>query len=207
MKKLFAIILALLSVVCLFASCGEKSGDEKNGKVYYLNFKPEQDAAWQELARTYTDVTGVEVSVVTASQGSYEETLTAEIDKKGAPTLFQLNGITALPAWKDYCLDLSSTDVYKQLVDDEFALKEGDKVYGIGYVYEGYGIIVNKELLKKAGYEMEDITDFPSLKRVAEDIHARAGELGFDAFTSNSLDLVVAFFGSPCQHSAVLRVP
>ena len=188
MKKFSALALSIILVISLFAGCGKKTSDGGDGKVYYLNFKPEQDAAWQDLAKKYTDATGVPVSVVTASQGSYEETLTAEIDKQNAPTLFQISGVTALPAWKDYCLDLSQSDVYKQLVDDEFALKEGDRVYGIGYVYEGYGLIVNKKLLKKAGYEMEDITDFPSLKRVAEDIHTRAEELGFDAFTSNTLD-------------------
>ena len=35
---------------------------------------------------------------------------------------------------------------------------------------------------------MDDITDFASLKAVADDIHARADELGFDAFTSAGLD-------------------
>ena len=39
-----------------------------------------------------------------------------------------------------------------------------------------------------AGYELADITDFASLKKIAEDIHARAGELGFDAFASSGLD-------------------
>ena len=28
------------------------------GKVYYLNFKPEQDEAWQNLAKKYTEETG-----------------------------------------------------------------------------------------------------------------------------------------------------
>ena len=28
------------------------------GEVYYLNFKPEQDAQWQELAELYTEETG-----------------------------------------------------------------------------------------------------------------------------------------------------
>lgn len=32
------------------------------GKVYYLNFKPEQDEAWQNLAAAYTEETGVEVT-------------------------------------------------------------------------------------------------------------------------------------------------
>ena len=58
----------------------------------------------------------------------------------------------------------------------------------IGYCYEAYGIIVNKALLKQAGYEITDITNFESLKKVADDIHARANELGFDAFSSAGLE-------------------
>ena len=186
MKKFIGFLLSLCLLVTLFAGCEPKA--EATGKVYYLNFKPEQDAAWQKLAKTYKDQTGVEVYVVTASQGSYEETLTAEIDKSNAPTLFQLSGETALDSWQDYCLDLSDSDVYKQLNDDDFALKRDGKVYGVGYVYEGFGLIVNKALLSKAGYEMKDIKDFASLKAVAEDITARKGELGFSAFTSSTLD-------------------
>ena len=187
MKKWITVILSLCLIGSLFTGCGPKQSAEE-GRVYYLNFKPEQDAAWQQLAKAYTQETGVSVNVVTASQGSYEETLTAEIDKENAPTLFQLNGQTALDGWKDYCLDLSNSAVYKELSDDDFALKRDGKVYGVGYVYEGYGLIVNKKLLKKAGYETKDIVDFASLKRIAEDIHSRADELGFDAFTSSTLD-------------------
>ena len=29
------------------------------GSVYYLNFKPEQDQQWQDLAKVYTEQTGV----------------------------------------------------------------------------------------------------------------------------------------------------
>ncbi len=185
MKKILSIILCLCFVCCLFAGCGENTSDV--GKVYYLNFKPEQDAAWQELAATYKEATGVEVKVVTAAEGKYEETLTAEIDKDSAPTLFQISGQIALESWGDYCLDLKDTDVYKELTSDDFALKDGDSVYGIAYVYEGYGIIVNKKLLGEAGYKIEDITSFDKLKEVAESITARKDELGFSAFTSAGL--------------------
>ena len=44
------------------------------------------------------------------------------------------------------------------------------KVYGIAYVYEGYGIIVNKKLLKTAGFELADINSFSKLEAVAKDI-------------------------------------
>ena len=187
MKKILSVVLCMALTVCFFAGCDNKQAEE-TGEVYYLNFKPEQDAAWQSLAQKYTEQTGITVNVVTASQGNYEETLTAEIDKKNAPTLFQISGETALDSWKDYCLDLSNSDVYKQLTSDDFALKRDGKVYGVGYVYEGFGIIVNKKLLQDAGYNLSDIKDFASLKSIAEDIHKSRDSLKFDAFTSSTLD-------------------
>ena len=112
----------------------------------------------------------------------------SEMAKEEAPTLFQVNGPVGLANWKDYCYDLSGSAVYGELSSEDFALKEGDTVYGISYLIETYGIIVNKTLLQKAGYTMEDITNFETLKAVAEDITARKDELGFSAFTSAGMD-------------------
>ena len=78
-------------------------------QVYYLNFKPAQDEAWQDLAAKYTEETGVPVTVVTAASGQYETTLMSEMAKSDAPTLFQVNGPVGLASWKDYCYDLSGT--------------------------------------------------------------------------------------------------
>ena len=196
MKKFVAMLLALVMALSLVA-CGEKKGDANTegdgasaatGKVYYLNFKPEQDQAWQDLAKAYTEETGVPVTVLTAASGTYEEKLTSEIAKTDAPTLFQVNGPVGLASWKDYCYDLKDSQVYGELTSDSFALKDGDAVAGIGYVIESYGLIVNKTLLAKAGYTVEDIQSFADLKKVAEDITARKDELGFAAFTSAGMD-------------------
>ena len=105
MKKTLAILLSLVLIVGLFAGCGAKTetpaattaapaaettaaaeteteapAASATGSVYYLNFKPEADAAWQELAKTYTEQTGVKVTVVTAASGTYDDTLTAELE-------------------------------------------------------------------------------------------------------------------------------
>ena len=96
------------------------------GKVYYLNFKPEQDEAWQNLAKKYTEETGVPVTVVTAASGQYETTLMSEMAKSDAPTLFQVNGPVGLANWKDYCYDLSGTKIAGDLTSDTYALKDGD---------------------------------------------------------------------------------
>lgn len=196
-KRLLSGLLVGTLAVSMLAGCGNSGGSsdgdggssDGKGSVYYLNFKPEADQAWQDLAAKYTEETGVEVKVVTAASGEYESTLTTEMGKSSAPTLFQVGNDQAVETWKDYCLDLADTDVAKELSTDEFNLTgDNGEIYAIGYCYEAFGIITNTALLKEAGYEVSDITDFDSLKKVAEDITARKDELGFSAFTSAGLE-------------------
>ena len=193
-KKLLSVALCTTMVAWLLAGCGsssksDKASSDSKGSVYWLNFKPEADEALQGIAKTYEKENGVKVKVVTAASGNYNSTLTSEMGKSAAPTLFVVGNQAAVKTWDDYCIDLKDTDVYKELSTDAFNLKdENGKVASMGYCYESYGIIVNKKLLKKAGYEISDIKDFASLKSVAEDIHKRADKLGFDAFTSSGLD-------------------
>lgn len=182
MKKLVSLFLAL--VLVLTAACALA-----DGSVYYLNFKPEADQAWQDLAATYTAQTGVKVKVVTAASGTYEQTLTAEMDKgAAAPTLFQCGTQAGVETWSDYLMPLDGTAIINEMTTADFNLTKDGQTVTLGYCYEAYGIIVNKALLAKAGYTVADITNFASLKAVADDIHARAAELGFDAFTSSGLD-------------------
>ena len=193
-KKLLGVVLCATMVAGLLAGCGsssksEKTGSDSKGWVYWLNFKPEADEALQGIAKTYEKEKGVKVKVVTAASGNYNSTLTSEMGKSAAPTLFVVGNQAAVKTWNDYCIDLKGTDVYNELNTDAFNLTdENGKVASIGYCYESYGIIVNKKLLKKAGHEITDIKDFASLKSVAEDIHKRADKLGFDAFTSSGMD-------------------
>ena len=171
------------------STAASSTAAKADGKVYYLNFKPEQDQDWQDLAAEYTKETGVPVTVVTAASGQYETTLMSEMEKSEAPTLFQVNGPVGLANWKDYCYDLSGSQLYGELTSDSFALKDGDAVAAIAYVIETYGIIYNKELLTAAGYTQDDIKGFDDLKKVADDIQARKAELGVDgAFTSAGMD-------------------
>lgn len=190
-RKVLSVLLVAAMTVGMLAGCGKSSDDagkDAKGKVYYLNFKPEADEQWQDLAEAYTDETGVEVTVLTAAAGEYEKTLKSEMAKSDAPTLFQVNGPVGLASWKDYCYDLAGSDIAGQLTDEAFALKDGDKMSGIAYVIENYGLIYNKALLKKAGYSAKDITNYDSFKKVVEDITARKDELGFSAFTSAGMD-------------------
>ena len=204
MKKLIALLLALVMVLGL-AACGETAeptvapteseapaaeGTEEApaaaGSVYYLNFKPEFDEALQGLAADYTAKTGVEVKVVTAASGTYSDTLNANI---GDVTIYNIGNMAGLADWDEYALDLTDTAIAAELTTNDFNLyNEAGELKAIGNCYESFGIIVNTKLLADAGYSLADITNFETLKAVAEDIHARAAELGFDAFSSAGLD-------------------
>ena len=155
-KKILALVLAASMAGGMLAGCGSTSGgdetakgDKSSGKVYYLNFKPEQADQWVELA-----------------------------------------------TWKDYCYDLSKSDVYKDVESDDYVLKDGDAVDGIAYVIETYGLIYNKALLNKY-FELPDasiksideLNNFQALKTAAEEIQAHKDDLGVEgAFTSAGMD-------------------
>lgn len=188
--------IAAMSLGTLAACGSSTSGDDAKGKVYYLNFKPEAADQWAALAKEYTKEKGVDVKVQTAASGTYEQTLKSEIAKTEAPTLFQVNGPVGYQNWKKYTADMSNTDVYKELTNQDVALKDGDKVVGVPYVMETYGLIYNKDILNKyfaldgaKATSMDEIDNFDILKAVADDMQARKDELGIKgAFTSAGFD-------------------
>ena len=185
MKKALSLLIVALMCIGMFAGCG---GAEK-GSVYWLNFKPESDTVLQEIAAMYKEETGVDVKVVTAASGTYNQTLLAEMEKSDAPTMFVIGNANAVKEWKDYALNLKDTPIAKELNTDAYNLYDDEgNLVSIGYCYECYGIIVNPDLIKAAGYTMDDLKNFDGLKKVAEDIHKRAAELGFDAFSATDMD-------------------
>lgn len=174
----------------------ETEASAEGGSVYYLNFKPEVDEQWQEIAAAYTEETGVPVKVVTAASGTYEEVLKSEIAGSDAPTLFQINGPIGYNSWKDYCLDLTDTDLYKSLADQSLAIKgEDGGVYGVPYTVESYGIIYNDAIMQKyfamdgaVATSVDEINNFDTLKAVVEDMQAKKDDLGIEGvFACTSL--------------------
>lgn len=200
MKKLLSIIVSLCIVVSLFASCNRGNSNNSTQKVTtirYLNFKPEIANSYERIAEAYEKETGIKLIVETAASGNYEQTLTAKMGTKEAPTLFQINGPKGYANWKNYCADLSNTELYKHLVDKSLAVTVDGKVYGIPYVVEGYGIIYNEEITdkyfalseKSTSYNsMDEINSFSSLKALVEDMQKNADKLGIKGvFASTSL--------------------
>lgn len=199
MVTLVTAAIAVTAVTGTLAGCsaGSDGDSSAEGKVYYLNFKPEQAEDWVALAAEYTAETGVQVDVQTAASGTYETTLKSEMAKSNPPTLFQVNGPVGLATWSDYAADLSDSAIYEHLNDQSVALTgDDDAVLAIPYVQETYGIIYNKKLVNDyialpgaAISSIDEIVDFDSLKAVVEGIQENKDALGIDgAFTSAGFD-------------------
>ncbi len=218
-KRIGQIMLCFLVICGLLAGCGKTQEDAPDGqaapaaedsastdqadtsneeatadaasggKVYFLNTKGTVSEQLEAIAKEYTEKTGVEVKVVTAASGTYTQTLKSELAKKDAPTLFIIDGPVGYKMWKDYCLDLSDTKLYKEwLIDDSMAVKGDDGgVYGIPYVIEGYGVLYNNRIMQEYFAlpdkaveisSVEEIDSFDKWKSVVEDMTAHKDELG-----------------------------
>ncbi len=189
----FLAAVLCLSSVMLLVSCRR----DETLTIRYLNFKPESASIYTELAKAYEEETGVRVIVDTAANNEYESTLTSKMSTDEAPTLFQINGPRGYANWKDYCADLSDTELYKHLTDKSLAVTSGGKVYGIPYVVEGYGIIYNAAITDKyfalknrdtTFTSMDEINNFEKLSALVEDMQRHSKELGIDGvFASTSM--------------------
>lgn len=196
LRKALTVALASLVVIGMFAGCAKK--DEEVKVIRYLNFKPEIADIYEEISKAYEAETGIKVIVDTAANNTYEQTLISKMaNKEEAPTLFQINGPRGYNNWKDYCADLTGTELYAHLSDKSLAVTVDGKAYGIPYVVEGYGIIYNKAITDKyfalpnkaTSYtSMEEVNNYAALKAVVEDMQANKDALGIEGvFASTSL--------------------
>lgn len=218
-KKLVSALLCSAMVASMLAGCGSDSGsdngaktsgteagttaDAGEGSVYLLNFKPETDAAWQELAATYKEQTGVDVTVVTAADGQYKTTLQSEMAKSEAPTIFTIGSKADAQEWADYTYDLSDSELYSHLTDKSLAIANDGIIAGVANCYECYGLIYNKTILQNYidNYDgaviksIDEIDNFDTLKAVCEDINSNVDAINeacgtelTEAFASSGLD-------------------
>src|SRR3990172_5943932 len=202
-KRFYTLVSIILVAAFALAACGAPPVEETEappaasagGEIYYLNFKPEVAELYEKIGEAYKAETGNTLKVVTAASGTYEQTLKSEIAKADAPVLFQINGPVGYQDWKDYTADLKDTELYKHLSDKSMAVTDGDGVYGLPYVVEGYGIIYNNAIMTQyfaldgaKAASMEEINSFAKLKEVVEDMTAKKDQLGIEGvFSSTSL--------------------
>ena len=202
MKRGAAAVAAIALGLTGLAACGTDSADGQ-GHVYFLNSKSEIVDQLDQLASMYTEETGVEVEVQTATSGTFDSTLTSELAKSNAPTMFNIAGYDQFAKYMDYLEPLTDTDVYDLLTEDgkAYSYAVDGESYTLPYAAEWYGIIYNKAILEdycSKSYavidSVDDITDYDTFKSVVESIQENKDDLGLTgAITSPGLDASDAY--------------
>ena len=167
-KSLVSLVLVL--VLLLLAACGGKEeqatsteeGGEAAKKITIFQSKVEISDQLEALAKEYTEETGVEVEVLGTTGDDYFQQLQIRLNSNQGPSIFSLQHAMEAEKLKSYVADLSAEEYVKDIAPN-MELKLEDKVVGIPYGVEGFGIIYNKELVKP-----EDVKDLASFTSTLE---------------------------------------
>ena len=138
-------------------------------QVRVCNDQPQRQQAWDQIAKQYSDATGVEVVIL---EGSGENA-----------TLLTTDSMDGLDAQ-----DLSGTAAYAQLADMNLTLTKDGKVCGLAAQLNAFGLMYNTDLLIAAGYTPGDIYDLNSFATVVQGLSKQ----GYTAFSGRGLNDGVA---------------
>ncbi|MDR2103789.1 MAG: extracellular solute-binding protein [Treponema sp.] len=171
MYKSFRFIYGFLFFICfLLIAC--KTGQEYD--LYIFNSKGENAVQFEQMSRAYGQEAGIRVKSFSIGAGQdHMEPLRAEMNGKNKPVIFSIQGIKELIEWTQggFVQDLStvSDSAFAQLVADMAPslrlTTNGQNSYGIPYNVEGYGYIVDSQMIA-------DIFGRAQVNAVLEDIKA-----------------------------------
>lgn len=129
------------------------------------NFLP----VFAALAAEYTNLTGVEVEVLSPEADGCQATLQRYMESEDPPTVLCVHSQRQLKAWSNTLLDLEDTALAAALCNDGLGLRLDGKLLGIPAGVEGFGLLVNAEILgTKGALSRNDITSFASLSTAVQ---------------------------------------
>lgn len=134
----------------------EDTGFTQVDELYVYNSKGENAEAFQKMAEAYTAETGIKVKAFSIGSGQdHMETLRAEMNSKNKPAVFTIQTLSELQEWEEggFALDINNATVpaFKELADAVpqglRLTSDGANSYGIPYNVEGYGYIVDTQMI------------------------------------------------------------
>ena len=172
-KKVLWMILAGLLSLGMLTGCGGSggssesksesgsesktadAGSDKDYDLYIFNTKGENADAMEAAAKAFGEEKGVTVKVFSLGSGTNsDDTLRTEMNSANKPAIFSCMNAQALVEWVEggYAMDFANAtnEEFKQLVGeipDSFHLTDGNANYGIPYNVEGYGYIVDTQMV------------------------------------------------------------
>lgn len=191
MKKGMILATASALVLGTLAGCGNSdsgkgAGDTAAAKtvIDIYQFKVEFKDQFEELAKTYEkENPNVDINVTTVGGGEdYGASLKAKFASGAEPAIFNVGGPQDVEDWKGKLADLSDVEATKKALPGTLTgVTVDNKIYGLPFAQEGYGLIYNKEVFKKAGIDPATITSYDALVKAVETLDSKKAELGIDA--------------------------
>ena len=199
MKKLLAILLALVMVLSLVACGGstEKAEEPKAeapaaeapadapaspsaSSIRLINGKIEIDAQLKKLAEMYKNETGIEVVIESLGGGiDIQGTIKGYYQADNMPDIF-VNGSDAdFANWEGMLVDMAD-QAWAADTDSAYIHPEYGTI-GVPYTVEAIGLIYNASILEKAGVDPATMVTPEGAKAAFEAIDAMKAELGLTA--------------------------
>ncbi len=188
LKKLLAIACVLAMTSTVFAGCGSSAGtkdsSDKKVTVDIFQFKVECKDALQKATKEYMDEhKNVTINLQTVGGGQdYGAALKAKFASGEEPAIYNIGGPQDVQDWKEKLEDLSDQPWVSKAYDGTLdAVKDGSKIYGLPFDMEGYGLIYNKAILKKAGIDADSIKTYADLEKAVQTLDSKKKDLGLTA--------------------------
>ncbi|ANU11816.1 family 1 extracellular solute-binding protein [Planococcus antarcticus DSM 14505] len=164
--------LVLAPLMLALAACSggddnsEGGGESSEQKITIFQSKVEISDQLAAMAEEYTEETGVEVEVLGTTGDDYFQQLQIRLNSEQGPSIFSLQNVTEAERLESYIYDLSSEE-YVQHIAPDMELALGEKIVGVPYGVEGFGMIYNKDLVNP-----EDVADYESFVSTLEKFNA-----------------------------------
>ena len=160
----------------------EGAGDQVTIEMF--QFKVEIKDQLESLVKVYEkENPNVKINVKTVGGGNdYGATLKTSFSSGEEPDIFNVGGPSDVAEYKEYLADVSDTAAVAASLDGTLtAVQDGDKILGLPFNQEGYGLIFNKAILEKAGINPDEIITFADLQQAVELLDSKKDDLGIDA--------------------------
>ncbi|ANU22034.1 sugar ABC transporter substrate-binding protein [Planococcus donghaensis] len=164
-NKKFMTGVAFATLMTGLAACSGGEEEAKEGgseKITIFQTKVEISDQLEAAAETYTEETGVEVEVIGTTGDDYFQQLQIRLNNGTGPSIMSLQNSTVAKRVESYVYDLSGEEFVKDIAPN-MALMVDDKLVGIPYGVEGFGLVYNKDLVNP-----EDIQDYESFNSTLE---------------------------------------
>ncbi|WP_173915533.1 ABC transporter substrate-binding protein [Halobacillus sp. Marseille-Q1614] len=188
-KKLFtglasAALATTVLAGCSFSSGGSEEASEDQVTVDVFQFKVEFKDQFEELVSMYEEENpDVNINVKTVGGGNdYGQSLKTSFSSGEEPDIFNVGGPTDVDEYEDYLADLSDTEAAGAALEGTLtSVDRDDKILGLPFNQEGYGILYNKEIFEKAGVDPESIKTMDDLEEAVQTIDEQKEDLGIEA--------------------------